>query len=322
MSTLAPSRLYDVSEAETFLALTNSNFSILAEEVAKRVATYSSGVPNTIIGPPTAGAHVQNEFWRDSLGGEFVCTSAGTPGTWKQMLPAPVTTDPSTGTIPTGYLILNTTLAVVKRHAGSYVWTTRFGDGTNYLDISGTGHVTLSGTATVWDDLLVPITTTKLGGSNDPTFAKVLDNGAGSHGVFGYKFSASTEQEVYFAVQFPHARKDGSDVYAHVHWLPTTTGAGSVVWGLEYSWASIEAVMPSTTIITVADAAAGVANTHQIAGFSAITGTGKTVSSMMLCRLFRKAADGSDTYGDDAVVLAVDFHIEQDKLGDEALYVP
>ena len=41
------------------------------------------------------------------LGGEWVCTAAGTPGTWMQWRPASVVADPASGTIPTGYLIWN-----------------------------------------------------------------------------------------------------------------------------------------------------------------------------------------------------------------------
>jgi hypothetical protein len=76
----------------------------------------------TIIGPPTVGARVQDKFWRDALGGEWVCTAAGTPGTWMQWRPASVVVDPSSGTIPTDYLILNVTTGHIKRHAGGYVW--------------------------------------------------------------------------------------------------------------------------------------------------------------------------------------------------------
>jgi hypothetical protein len=122
MSTLAPSRFYDVSDAESFVSLVQTNFTILAEEVGKRVATYSNGSPTTIIGPPTSGSRVLNEFWRDALGGEWVCTAAGTPGTWMQWRPASVTADPVSGTIPTGYLILNVTTGHIKRHTGGYVW--------------------------------------------------------------------------------------------------------------------------------------------------------------------------------------------------------
>jgi hypothetical protein len=68
-----------------------------------------------------------NELWKDALGAVFKCTVAGTPGTWKQMLPAAVTADPSSGTIPTGYLVLNVTQGTLKRHAGGYSWETIVG---------------------------------------------------------------------------------------------------------------------------------------------------------------------------------------------------
>ena len=81
----------DVRNAASFLELTADNFTILAEEIAKRVATYQNGNPTTVIGPPVSGTRVLNEFWRDVLGGEWVCTVAGTPGTWIQIRPAAVT---------------------------------------------------------------------------------------------------------------------------------------------------------------------------------------------------------------------------------------
>ncbi|HOB97852.1 MAG TPA: hypothetical protein PKM43_03775 [Verrucomicrobiota bacterium] len=39
-----------------------------------------------------------------------------------QIRPAAVTADTSSGTIPTGYFILNVTTSHTKRHAGAYVW--------------------------------------------------------------------------------------------------------------------------------------------------------------------------------------------------------
>lgn len=44
------------------------------------------------------------------------------PGTWKQIRPAAAAADPSSGAIPTGYLIFNVTTDHIKRHAGGYVW--------------------------------------------------------------------------------------------------------------------------------------------------------------------------------------------------------
>jgi hypothetical protein len=70
-------------------------------EVFKQEPTYVAGVPTTTIGPPTTGSHVLDELWKDALGGVFKCTVAGAPGTGKQILPAGVTADASSGTIPT-----------------------------------------------------------------------------------------------------------------------------------------------------------------------------------------------------------------------------
>ena len=73
------------------------------------------------IGPPTSGARVLDDFWRDALGGEFRCTVAGTPGTWMQIRPAAVTADPSSGTIPVGYLIMDVSTGHIRRSAGGYL---------------------------------------------------------------------------------------------------------------------------------------------------------------------------------------------------------
>jgi hypothetical protein len=123
MATIPPHpRLKDVENAANFMALVQDNFEVLAAELALRQASYLNGAPTTIIGPPTSGTHVLDEFWRDALLGEWTCTAAGTPGTWKQSLFAPVTADPSSGTIPVGYVIYNTASGQIKVHAGGYVW--------------------------------------------------------------------------------------------------------------------------------------------------------------------------------------------------------
>ncbi len=122
MATIAPGRLHDVSNAADFVALTETNFEILTAEVFKQEPTYVSGASTAAVAPPATGSHVLNEIWKDTLGGVFKCTTAGTPGTWRQILPVAATADPATGTIPTGYLILNVSQGTLKRHAGGYSW--------------------------------------------------------------------------------------------------------------------------------------------------------------------------------------------------------
>ena len=129
MSTIAPGRLFNVTDAASFVALCQQNWVIASEELYRRVPTYQNGGPNTLNGPPTSGAWNMGDFWRDQNGAEFVCTLAGTPGTWRQITPATVAADPAGGTFPTGYLILNVADGGLKRHAGALSWEVQVGSG-------------------------------------------------------------------------------------------------------------------------------------------------------------------------------------------------
>jgi hypothetical protein len=127
MSTIAPGRLFNVTDAASFVALSQQNWVIASEELFRRVPTYQNGSPNTLNGPPTSGAWNVGDFWRDQNQAEFVCTLTGTPGTWRQIAPATVSADPASGTFPTGYLIVNVSDGGLKRHAGALSWEVQMG---------------------------------------------------------------------------------------------------------------------------------------------------------------------------------------------------
>lgn len=201
--------------------------------------------------------------------------------------------------------------------------------GGNYFEVQETGEVRLYGEATQWEDLRVPVLSTKTGGTKDPDFVKVYDNGSGSQGVFAYAFDATTEEELYFMVQMPHSWKEGSDIHAHVHWIPTTIPdavTNQVSWGLEYTWASLGSTFGNTTIIYGDDETpAGdlTVDTHYLTELGIISGTGQTFSSMIICRVFRDATGtgGTDSYAYDAALLEIDFHYEIDSFGTDEEYV-
>lgn len=125
--TLPPTRLNDTADAANLGDLIADNFRILAEAIGTLTPTYQGASPTTVKGPPTVGAHILLEYWRDSLGAEFVCTAAGTPGTWRQIQPAYVTANPVG--VPNGYWINRTDLSF-----GEFVWN----NGTTTWDESGT----------------------------------------------------------------------------------------------------------------------------------------------------------------------------------------
>ena len=198
----------------------------------------------------------------------------------------------------------------------------------DYAAISAIGELRLYGEATQWTDLRVSANSTKKGGSKEPTFTKILDNGASSQGVFAEAFSASTEEELYFEVQMPHGWKVGSDIEAHVHWLPNVaaTVTDKVSWGLEYTWSNVGDTFGNTTIIsgdTIAHGSTAVANSHCITELGDIDATGKTLSSMLMCRVFRDATGslGTDDYASLASLLEIDFHYQIDALGSKSEYV-
>jgi len=192
----------------------------------------------------------------------------------------------------------------------------------NYLEIGQPPVLT----DTTWEDLRVPVVSTRLGGTKDPDFTQVLDNGSGSQGVFTYLFSASTEEELYFMCQVPHNYKYGTDLHAHVHWMPTATASGSVSWGLEYSFAEIGTTFGNTTIIygnTPFPDESPVADRHYLTELGTIDGSAvDSVSSMIICRLFRDATGtgATDDYGSDAALLEFDFHYQIDSLGSDTEY--
>jgi len=181
----------------------------------------------------------------------------------------------------------------------------------------------------VWDDIRVPLTAFGLAGIKDPGFAKLLDNGARSTGVFTHMFSATIAEELFFAVQMPHNWKLQSDIEAHIHWIPTAAGAAGadVCWGLEYSLAQIGGVFGDTTIIygDVNHLAEDlVAKKQYLTELGSIDMNAvNTISAMLICRVFRDATGvgGTDDYAADAALLEVDFHYQIDGLGSPTEYL-
>jgi len=175
--------------------------------------------------------------------------------------------------------------------------------------------------ARTWEDLGVSLTTAKPGATRQPGYEKFKDNGAGSTGVYAWHFDGSAVEELFFERQLPHAFAElQGELRPHVHWAPKSTSAGTVRWGLEYTGVSPLGVFGNTTIIYGEDVAED-ASTHQIAVLPAIDAATLAISSVLICRLFRDATHGNDTYSPDAVATSFDFHIELDGRGSEQEYV-
>lgn len=256
--------------------------------------------------------------------------------------------DPSSGAgedAPVGSLFLRTNGQVWQKvGAAATAWTHLVATATGVVNINDLGDVTVTtpqnghvlryvggqwvnqdsffNYQTVYDDLRIPVTATTQQGSNGPIFVRAFDDGAGSQGVFAYAFAPGQEQEVYFTAQLPHRYKEGTDLFAHVHWIPQNANAGDVVWGLEYTWTNVGEQYPvNTTVAEAISAAPTVARQQTVSPIVTLDGTGKLLSSMIMGRLFRNGPSVNDTYTGFAVLLEIDFHFQIDSDGSRQPFI-
>lgn len=191
--------------------------------------------------------------------------------------------------------------------------TARFGDHTtNYTKFESDGTMVSIGNATTWEDENVGALQLRQG-ATAPDFAQI-----GTSGIYTYYFDGINRDElVHGIIEVPHAYKEGSNVSFHIHWFPTTAGAGNVVWNLTYQWTARNGTMSGTTSTSVnctAIAAGGTAYAKQTSE-TTLNGTGKDISSHLVFVLTRLQSDGSDTYGADVGFVACGIHYEKDTTG-------
>jgi hypothetical protein len=137
--------------------------------------------------------------------------------------------------------------------------------------------------------------------------------------VLGFDGNVTTEQ-VYGCIEIPHSYKEGTNITPHLNWMPTTASASNVKWQLEYNISSESSSITATsTTITVSSSTPGVAWQEIRADFPIITGTNLTIGKQVSFRLFRNPADGADTYPDDAALLTIGFHYQQNSLGSTSI---
>lgn len=181
---------------------------------------------------------------------------------------------------------------------------------TSGVEIDSTG-ITLKGDATVWED--ENVAGVELGaGAAEPDLVAV--NGTT---LFARAFDGNaTSEELFGAIELPHSYKEGSNITIHIHWMPTTTGSGNVKWNVDYQWVNAgDTFGNSVTTVSSTVAASGTAWDGTNTDIATLTGTGKTISSHLMFRLYRNPGDAADTYTSDAALIAFGVHYEIDTPG-------
>lgn len=253
-------------------------------------------------------------------------------------------TDVTTVASPaTGLMVYNTGTGTLTEK-GIYFWNgtvwekelTAGASSTNYVKIADDGTITLNGGATTFTDLVVPVYSARNSSNSTPPFTLFS-----APGFYTSEFTSADNdatKELFFNVQLPHDYKEGSTIYPHIHWSTTAAlGTTRPVWKMEYEWINLNEnylsdfssnVLTGYRIVQTGGGleSSSLANltgirTSMITPLGSISGTGKTVSSMLLIRLTRLTTDVNDAFTGGAFLLSFDIHYEIDSFGSSAEYV-
>lgn len=194
----------------------------------------------------------------------------------------------------------------------------QFGDGTNNTVIEADGTLRFDGTATVFDDIYIPVSTGRVPGANYPTWTSFTAN------TSAYTFAVNDYIDLP-AVEITHAWKEGSSIEFHVHWATNgnnDTTARGVKWAIYEAHANMEAaggtiVFAETTQTQATDtviAANEVSLTNKYSTVSTVTMTGFKIGTTVALRLKRITATGTAPASNPFVTM-VGIHYEKDTVG-------
>lgn len=184
--------------------------------------------------------------------------------------------------------------------------------GNSILSDNGT-TVTINGTfeldQVVYDDMQISL-------ANARSPASLAPNWTAYKGSQVPAFSADQVNVLYFSAQVPHSYKEGTDLEFHVHVAYPDNTWGYSRWYMTYSWANVGDVFPAESSASVVHGSTNTTDEHQLIELtSSINGTGKTISSILLCSIQRTGTFVSDNYSNVIYLVSADFHYQKDSLG-------
>lgn len=164
-----------------------------------------------------------------------------------------------------------------------------------------------------WVDSMVPGTASGRAVSGAPALTAFQPGAAGD--IQAYAFSASTTNSVHGSIQLNHDYDENTVIEMHLHQALPDATSGTVIWELQYTWASRGEAFPTRKTITKTSNAPRVAFQHQYVDLGELRPTGepKTISSIVMFRLARLG--GSDSYADVAYLLSLDAHYKANSFG-------
>jgi len=136
----------------------------------------------------------------------------------------------------------------------------------------------------------------------------------GSLGIMALSFPHGKTSSIFFTAQLPHSYAEGEEIRLHVHWMRKDAGDGDILWGLEYVWVNVDGIVGNTTIVEKA-LPAPTQGTHRATTIAELKGGEHTISSILVCWVYRKGDDAKDTFDGEVFMSELDFHFPQNTPG-------
>ena len=157
------------------------------------------------------------------------------------------------------------------------------------------------------------------GPTTNPADAALVETTATRPDLNVWDFDASTQQYTQFTVAMPKSWNEGTVTY-QVYWSPSTTNTGYCIFGLQgVACADGDTIdVAFGTAVEVTDAGIGTVEDQQISAESgAMTVAGSPAAGeQSYFQLFRKAADGGDTFTGESRVLGIKLFFTTDAAND------
>ena len=197
--------------------------------------------------------------------------------------------------------------------------TTFIGGSTDYTSFDEQGHMIIGGDTTIWDEVSQPLI-----GRNVLVSVGRIDY---NYDNLSLDFSTTArypEEPVGVVTQTLHARKAGSDIRPHLHWIQAIDTIPNIL--IEYRFCNNGGV-PTEWVLKPLTSTDNlfpfVAGAQQITEFNLPEGHGTTLglSGSFECKIYRDSANasglftGADAYAGVWEVKYYDIHIEMDSLG-------
>lgn len=183
------------------------------------------------------------------------------------------------------------------------------------LEIRCPTDKTLVLTESVWDDIII-LPSNLRGGATPPSWTTAFQGG-----IYVMCFQNGSSDEVYGGFELPHDYKEGTALYPHLHWSPSTNNNGRCDWTFEYTIQSMNggAFPGNDSSITFQQVGGGVALAHQFVSASApVPGANRKIGDIMM---FKLARPSGDAFTGDAFLLSFGVHYEIDTMGSRQIGV-